>query len=88
MVGVVGSISTGSGLDGAAGSSPVIEPATGEEIARVGTASAADVARAQPVPGAAQQEWAALPHTQRAAVLRKAGDLFAEHAEEFSVERS
>ncbi|MCW2817867.1 MAG: benzaldehyde dehydrogenase, partial [Marmoricola sp.] len=33
---------------------------------------------------AAQREWAALPHTQRAAVLRRAGDLFAQHSAELS----
>ncbi|HEY0776143.1 MAG TPA: aldehyde dehydrogenase family protein, partial [Nocardioidaceae bacterium] len=31
-----------------------------------------------------QREWAALPHTARAAVLRRAGDLWAQHAEEIS----
>lgn len=74
----------GQWVDGGAGSSAVIEPATGEEIARVGTASAADVARAAASAREAQREWAALPHTQRAAVLRKAGDIFGQHAEEFS----
>ena len=32
----------------------------------------------------AQQEWAALPHPARAAVLRKAGDLFGQHADELA----
>jgi benzaldehyde dehydrogenase (NAD) len=47
-------------------------------------ANAADVAKAAEVAASAQREWAALPHPARAAVLRKAGQLFAEHAEEIT----
>lgn len=74
----------GEWVDGSAGTAPVIEPATGDEIGRVGAADKHDVARAAASARAAQREWAALPHTQRAAVLRKAGDLFAQHADEFA----
>ena len=48
----------------------------------MGNADAEDVAEAAASAAEAQKEWAALPHTARAAVLRKAGDLWAEHAEE------
>jgi benzaldehyde dehydrogenase (NAD) len=41
-----------------------------------------DVARASAAAVAAQKEWAALPHPARAAVLRKAGDLVAQYADE------
>jgi benzaldehyde dehydrogenase (NAD) len=61
---------------------PVVEPATGKELGRIGVAKVADVARAAEQAAAAQQAWAALPHGERARVLRKAGDLFNEQADE------
>ncbi|MBC9713847.1 benzaldehyde dehydrogenase [Streptomyces sp. TRM66268-LWL] len=66
------------------GEHAVTEPATGEELARVMLASPEDVATATAAARAAQAAWAATPHFVRAAVLRKAGDLFSEHAEELS----
>jgi benzaldehyde dehydrogenase (NAD) len=69
---------------GGAGDAPVIEPATGEELARTGRASVDDVAKASAAGAAAQKEWAALPFTARSAVLRGAGQLFLENADEFS----
>lgn len=68
--------------DGGGGSAAVIEPATGAEIGRVGTADAGDIAHAAVSARAAQAEWAALPHPARAAVLRKAGDLFNQYGDE------
>ncbi|MDE3065715.1 MAG: aldehyde dehydrogenase family protein, partial [Acidobacteriota bacterium] len=65
-----------------AGDAPVIEPATGETLARTGRASVEDVAAAAEVAAGAQAAWAALPFTARAAVLRKAGQLFVDHAAE------
>ena len=47
-------------------------------------ASADDVATAAAGAAEAQRAWAATPHTERAAVLRRAGDLWQENAEEFS----
>jgi benzaldehyde dehydrogenase (NAD) len=67
---------------GRAGSYPVIEPATGKEIGRVGGATPADVAEASAVAVAAQRGWAALPYDERAAVLRRAGDLVVSSTEE------
>ncbi len=91
-------VSTGSLLDGAewagnifvggtwragsAGDAPIIEPATGEELGRSGRAGVDDVASASASAAEAQRAWADLPHTQRAAVLRRAGDLFAQHGDE------
>jgi benzaldehyde dehydrogenase (NAD) len=69
---------------GAAGSYPVIEPATGGELGRIGQADAGDVARAAESAAKAQVAWAATPYPARAAVLRKAGDLWGQHAEEIS----
>ncbi len=72
----------GSWRPGSAGDAPIIEPATGEELGRTGRAGVDDVATAAASAAEAQRDWAALPHTQRAAVLRKAGDLFTEHGDE------
>lgn len=69
---------------GRGGDYAVLEPATGEELARMGRATAEDVAEAGVSATTAQKEWAALPHPARAAVLRKAGDLWATHADEIS----
>lgn len=60
----------------------IIEPATGQELGRVGAAGAQDVAAASAAAAAAQREWAATPFLARAAVLRRAGDLIEQHAEE------
>ncbi len=69
---------------GGGGDIAVTEPATGAELIRAGLASADDIARAARPAAAAQKEWAALPHSQRAAVLRRAGELWTIHAEEIS----
>jgi benzaldehyde dehydrogenase (NAD) len=69
---------------GSGGVADVIEPATGGTLGEVGMADASDVAKAAEIAADAQREWAALPHPQRSAVLRKAGQLWAEHAEEIS----
>lgn len=67
---------------GGAGDYAVVEPATGATLGRLGSASADDVARAAAVGAAAQVGWAARSYGERAAVLRRAGELFAEHADE------
>jgi len=59
-----------------------VAPATGETIATVGMASPADVARAAAGAARAQKEWAATPHPVRAAVLRRAAQLWEQHADE------
>jgi benzaldehyde dehydrogenase (NAD) len=69
---------------GSAGDAAILEPATGTELGRTGRAGVDDVATAAASAAEAQREWAALPHTQRAAVLRRAGDLFTEHADELA----
>ena len=69
-------IFVGEWIKGGAGDDAVIEPATGEELGRFGRSCVEDVARASEIAAKAQLEWAALPHSARAAVLRRAGDLF------------
>ena len=58
----------------------VQQPATGEELGSVASASREDVLSAAAKAAAAQKEWAAKTPRERAAVLRRAGQLFEEHA--------
>jgi benzaldehyde dehydrogenase (NAD) len=67
---------------GGGGERPVMEPATGGELGRVGQASPADVRRAAARAAEAQREWATASYETRAEVLRRAGDLWHHHAEE------
>ncbi|MET0933084.1 MAG: benzaldehyde dehydrogenase [Mycetocola sp.] len=69
-------------VDGSAGTLNVAEPATGRSLGSVGSASAGDVARAATRASVAQRDWALRKPEQRAAVLRRAGQLFEDHAEE------
>ncbi|WP_250034927.1 aldehyde dehydrogenase family protein [Paractinoplanes maris] len=62
----------------------VVEPATGGVLGRLALATPDDVAAAAESAAAAQRDWAAKPHFERAAVLRRAAALWAEHAEEIS----
>ena len=64
------------------GEAPVVEPATGTELGRTGIAGPADVAAATAAAAAAQPAWAALPHTERSAILRRAGDIWKANAAE------
>jgi benzaldehyde dehydrogenase (NAD) len=77
-------ISLGGWRRGGDGDASVVEPATGEELARTGRASVANVAEAAELAVSAQRDWAALPFNERAAVLRKAGQLFLDNADELS----
>src|SRR5512138_1904964 len=67
---------------GGGGERAVIEPATGGELGRVGMANPADVRKAAARVAEAQRAWAAESYEKRAAVLRRAGELWEEHAEE------
>jgi benzaldehyde dehydrogenase (NAD) len=62
------------------GDTAVTEPATGEELGRVGVANPADVTRAAARAREAQRAWAATSFEERAAVMRRAGTLFEERA--------
>jgi benzaldehyde dehydrogenase (NAD) len=74
----------GSWKPGSGGTANVTEPATGATLGQAGIASPADVDAAAAVAAEAQRSWAAIPHPQRAAVLRRAAQLWAEHADEIS----
>ncbi|MGF9660797.1 benzaldehyde dehydrogenase [Arthrobacter crystallopoietes] len=77
-----GKIFTDGWTEGAGGVQEVIEPATGAVLGRVGVATPGDVAEAARAAAVAQAEWAARKPEERAAVLRRAGQLFEAHAEE------
>lgn len=72
----------GAWVPGAGGEVDSIEPATGETLVSVGLAGPDDVARAAEGAARAQKEWAATPHPVRAAVLRRAAQLWEQHADE------
>ncbi len=63
---------------------PVVEPATGTELGRIGIATPEDVDIAARGAAEAQHAWARTPHTQRATVLRRAAALWVEHATEIA----
>ncbi|RCW45897.1 benzaldehyde dehydrogenase (NAD+) [Halopolyspora algeriensis] len=67
---------------GSGGSRSVTEPATGDSLGEIGVATAEDVYEASSKAAAAQQDWAGRKPAERAAVLRRAGELFEQHADE------
>src|SRR5260370_38947506 len=71
-----GKVSSSGWKQPAGGAVPVTDRATGAELGRAGIASAADIAAATAAAAAAQPAWAATPHTERAALLRRAGDIW------------
>ncbi len=77
-----GQVYSGGWVTPEGGDAAVIEPATGRELGRVGIATPADVTRAVRQAAAAQPAWAALPHTERAAILRRAAALWEANAPE------
>ncbi|MFG6503897.1 aldehyde dehydrogenase family protein [Microbacterium sp. P05] len=74
----------GEWVTGGGGAVDSLAPATGEVIATVGLASPVDVARAAASAALAQKTWAATPAGERAAVLRRAGQLWEQHADEIA----
>ncbi|MEU6605798.1 aldehyde dehydrogenase family protein [Streptomyces shenzhenensis] len=77
-----GRVFSGAWTHGSGEDYPAIEPATGETLGRVGSATPADVDEAVERAGQPRRAWAALPYSQRAAVLRRAARLFEEHSRE------
>ena len=70
-----GKIYSGGWTDGSGGDYPV-RAVDRAELGRIGPATAADVHKAAAAAADAQRDWAALPYSERAAVLRRAGDLW------------
>ena len=68
--------------EAAGGTRAVVEPATGKQLATVGLADASDVARAAAAAKSAQSDWAATDFQERAAILRRAGEIIEANADE------
>ncbi|MBJ3808058.1 benzaldehyde dehydrogenase [Streptomyces flavofungini] len=66
--------------DASGGKTAVVNPSTGDTLEHIGSADASDIARAASRAAEVQRAWAATPNTERAAILRRAGELFAAHA--------
>src|SRR5262249_40603251 len=66
----------------AGGDAAVTEPAAGNGLGRTGIAPPEGIARAGQQAAAAQPAWAATPHTERSALLRRAADIWLAHAAE------
>src|ERR1700757_314364 len=77
-----GKIFNGAWISPTGGEYQVIEPATGEQLGVVGRASLEDVQRAAARAVEAQKDWASVSFDERARVLRRAGQLFEEYADE------
>lgn len=77
-----GRIYSGGWVAAHGGDMPIIEPATGSELGRAGSGDAEDIARAAATAASAQHAWAATSFEERAAVLRRAGDIILRHAAE------
>ncbi|WP_327692645.1 benzaldehyde dehydrogenase [Streptomyces sp. NBC_00459] len=77
-----GLVFSGGWVNGSGGEYDAVEPATGKTLGRVGCGTPADVDKAVDQAVRAQREWAALPYSDRAAVLRRAARLFEEHRQE------
>ena len=77
-----GQVYSGGWITPEGGTAAVIEPATGNELGRIGIATPADVTRAVQKASEAQRAWAAAPHTERSAILRRAALLWEENAAE------
>src|SRR5690625_3032848 len=75
-------ILNGGWVSGSGENIDIIEPATGETLGTIGGATPEDVKTAAKNAAKAQKTWAAMKPTERAGILRKAGSLFEEYAEE------
>jgi benzaldehyde dehydrogenase (NAD) len=77
-----GSVFSGGWKSSSGGEAAVVEPATGAELGRIGIAGTEDVSSACLRAAAAQRAWAETSFEERAAVLRRAGRILEEKAEE------
>ncbi|HEV2931706.1 MAG TPA: aldehyde dehydrogenase family protein [Streptosporangiaceae bacterium] len=60
----------------------VVEPATGDKLGTVGFAALSDLERSALRAREAQVAWAAAPFRERAAVMRRAAELWAKHSDD------
>lgn len=79
-----GKIYTDGWTEGSADPVDIVEPATGTVLGRAGMASGEDVFAAATRAAKAQKAWAATKPEERAAVLRRAGQVFEDHVQELN----
>lgn len=79
-----GKVYTDGWTEGSAGTVDILEPATGSVLGQAGMASADDVFAAATRAAKAQKQWAAKRPEERAAVLRRAGQVFEDHVDELN----
>ncbi len=77
-----GKIFNGDWITPTGGEYPVVESATGAQLGVVGQANIEDVRQAADRAAEAQQAWAQAPFDQRARVLRRAGQIWEEQADD------
>ncbi len=77
-----GQVFSGGWRESLGGARSVIEPATGESLGSIGVAGAADIEQAAALAAKAAPEWAATPFQERAAILRRAGELIERNRDE------
>jgi benzaldehyde dehydrogenase (NAD) len=75
----------GTWIDASGTARAVVEPATGEPLSHVATATAQDVAHAAIAAVRAQKQWALVPPREKAAVFHRAAQLFQQHFDEFAL---
>lgn len=75
---------TGAWTPARGGDAEVVSPSSGTVLGRTGIADAEDVREAAARAAKAQRDWAATSYEQRAAVMRRAGDLLEAHEEEIT----
>ncbi|WP_453984808.1 aldehyde dehydrogenase family protein [Brevibacterium casei] len=79
-----GRIFTGQWIEGSGPAQPVVEAATGDTLGEIGTATVDDASVAAARAATAQKAWAKTTPAERAAILRRAGDLWTEHTAEIA----
>lgn len=79
-----GRVFNGDWIDASGGHHDVIEPATGQRLAQVGYALAADIADATKAAASAQAGWANFPPRERAEIFRRAAGFMQAHFDELS----
>jgi benzaldehyde dehydrogenase (NAD) len=77
-----GRVYSGGWVTASGGDAAVVEPATGAELGRTGIGGPGDMAAAARQAAAAQRKWAAVPHSERSALLRKAAGIWVANAAE------
>ncbi|MBI4996758.1 MAG: benzaldehyde dehydrogenase [Rhodocyclales bacterium] len=85
LAGWAGKVFNGEWVHPTGGSVQVVEPATGKVMATVGFGNAVDVNAAAKAAARAQKEWVRMPVRDRAAILRRAGDILMANLDELGM---